>query len=119
MYELKNMLAVFKWPEMDIEERRRRKFILFIAIIAIFVLFGFAGIDKSDGNNLEAGIEFVVGVWMLVCLAMLRSQGSIQWIYSSMSAILGATFLFLAVDGGIQGTKICYSFLFPFLVFFV
>ncbi|MBW2562869.1 MAG: response regulator [Deltaproteobacteria bacterium] len=119
MYELKNMLAVFKWPEMDIEERRRRKFILFIAIIAIFVLFGFAGIDKSDGNNLEAGIEFVVGVWMLVCLAMLRSQGSIQWIYNSMSAILGATFLFLAVDGGIQGTKICYSFLFPFLVFFV
>ena len=36
-----------------------------------------------------------------------------------MSSILGATFLFLAADGGVQGTKICYSFLFPFLAFYV
>ena len=33
MYVLKNVLAMFKLPEMDIEERRRRKFILFIVIL--------------------------------------------------------------------------------------
>ena len=73
MFELRNMFLAYKFPEMAIEERRRRKFILFIVIIASFVLFGFAVIDKIDGNILEAGIEFAVGVWMLVCLSRLRS----------------------------------------------
>ncbi len=119
MYKLKNMIAALKLPEMGIEEQRRRKLIFFIIIIAIFPLFGFACGDLIDGNILESGIEFFVGLWMLVCLTMLRSKGSIEWIYNSMSVALGATFLFLAVDGGLQGTKICWSFLFPSFTFYI
>jgi len=117
--KLKNRLAEYKFSGLEIEERRRRGLLLFVTILGLWPLFIFTGIDFVDGNILEAVFELIVGIWLLVCLAMLRSPGSIRWIYNSISALVGALFLFLAVDGCVQGTKIYWSFFYPVFTFYI
>jgi len=117
--KLKNRLTDFKFSGMDIEERRRRSLLLLIIFFGMFPLFIFSGIDFIDGNILESALEFIVGIWLLICLAMLRSPGNIGWIYNSMSAAVGALFIFLALDGCVQGTKIYWSFLYPVYIFYM
>jgi two-component system sensor histidine kinase/response regulator len=82
---------IYSFPNIGVEDRRRRRLLLLFSLMAL----------------------------LLVCLAMLRSPGRIEWVYHSMSAVLAAVFLYVAGDGGVQGTKIYYSFGFPVFTFFI
>ena len=89
------------------------------ALIGLSTLLIFAAVDFVQGNYTETVIEFLAGLWMLVCLTRLRSPGPIEWLYQSITTTVAALFLFLAGQGGVQGEKIYYSFIFPVVTFFL
>ncbi|NNG00683.1 MAG: response regulator [Desulfobacteraceae bacterium] len=100
------------------EDQRRRLLVLFMRLSLIpFLIFSFA--DLVSGNYLELAIEFSAGLWVFFCLIKSNTKGSIEWIYITITAAVGALFLYFAVDGGIQGTKIYFSFTFPVFTFFL
>lgn len=115
----KRLYEKYTFRKIGVEERRRRMFLLFVCLLALIVLAAFSMIDFFQGNYMESIVELTVGTWMLFCLLKLPSPGQIEWVYHSISAAIGALFMYLAIDGGIQGCKIYYSFLFPVFTFFI
>ena len=109
----------YSFAEMAVEDGRRRLLVLLFSLIGLTTLSIFAAVDFFQGNLVESIIELLAALWMIVCLARLGSPGPIQWIYHSITATVAAVFLFIAVDGGVQGVKIYYAFLFPVFTFFM
>jgi signal transduction histidine kinase/DNA-binding response OmpR family regulator len=116
---LKRLDDKYSFPEIGVEESRRRLLVLFFSLIGFFILVVFSIIDYFQGNHLESVIELIAGLWLLICLARLRSPKPIEWVYHSTTATVAVVFFFLAVDGGVQGVKIYYAFVFPVVTFFL
>lgn len=115
----KTLYKNYSFTRIGVEERRRRMLLLHFSLMALIALFVFSAVDFAQGNHAESAIELAAGVWMLVCLVMLRSPKQIEWVYISMTAVLSAVFLYIAADGGVEGTKIYYSLGFPVFTFFM
>ncbi len=115
----KKLANTYSFSMVGAEEGRRRLLVLLFSLIGLVTLLLFAAVDFVQGNHAESVIESLAGLWMLICLTQLRSPGPIEWIYHSITATVAAVFLFLVVDGGVQGEKIYYSFIFPVVTFFL
>ena len=115
----KRLHKQYTFSKLMIEERRRRMLLLFFCPMAFVSLTTFSAIDLFQGNYMESTIEIAAGTWMLLCLVMLPSPKQIEWIYNSMSAAIAVVFLYIASDGGAQGSKLYFSFLFPVFTFFI
>ena len=109
----------YSFASLSIEERRRRRLLLFFGIVGLVTLLTFTIIDLIQGNTAEAIIEFVIGLWMVVCLFKLRSPAPIEWIYVSMAVAAGVLFTYLAMDGSPAGSKSYYALIYPTITFFM
>ena len=107
------LLNDYSFPKVGVEERRRRRLVLLFSLIGMTTLFPFSILDLVQGHYVESAIQFIATLWMLFCLARLQSPEKVEWIYNSLSAALAGVFFHLAIDGGILGTKLYYSFLYP------
>ena len=93
--------------------------LLYVLLMGMVAMWIVAGTDLVGGDWIEFGIELTAGVWMMVAMFMLRSAGSIAWVYRVTALLTAITFLYIEVDGGAAGTKIYWAFVFPGFVFFV
>lgn len=119
MHVWKRLANKYSFSEIGIEEGRRRLLVLLFSLIGLMILAIFSVIDFVQGNLVESIVELFASLCMFFCLVRLRSPGPIEWVYHCITATTAAVFLFLAVDGGVQGEKIYYSFLFQVFTFFL
>ena len=117
--KLKDVSSRFRFEGTDIEDRRRRQLLFYIATIALVTFSLLTMSDMIEGNYVEAFIQLVVGIWMAINLSMLRSPGKIDWVYRCTTLLLGLTFLYVVFEGGTNGTKIYWSFIYPIYGFYM
>ena len=75
--------------------------------------------DLVVSNYVEGMVEFGASIWMALCLRFLRSPRKINWVYRCTTLMLASVFIYVTFDGGIQGTKLYWSFLFPIYSFYM
>jgi len=114
-----NLTNQLSFTTIEVEERRRRILLLYFCIMAFMLLLVFATIDAFQRHPIESIVEFIAGAWIFFCITRLRSKGPIEWIYHGLAGSIAIIFIYIASNGGMQGTKVYFSFIFPVFTFFI
>jgi signal transduction histidine kinase/CheY-like chemotaxis protein len=105
-------------PDLDFEEARKRKLFAILTIPGICILFTFSWYHLSHANLMEGLLDLAAGIWLIVTLAAFRLMKTAWLVYRANAALIGCLFIYLAIQGGVDGNKLMWSFSFPLLAFY-
>ena len=98
----------------------KRSTLLRIAWLMIAILISFSAYNLTLGNVLLAKIEITLGLTGLALLLWDHQRPMSNWLITSMMVALVFFFYsYLFLSGGVANTGVYWTFLFPFLVFFL
>lgn len=105
-------------PDLDFEEARKRKLFAILTFPGIFILFAFSWYHLSHANLTEGFLDLAAGVWLIVTLAAFRLMKTAWLVYRANAVLIGSLFIYLAVQGGVDGNKLMWAFSFPLIAFY-
>jgi signal transduction histidine kinase/ActR/RegA family two-component response regulator len=107
------------WPDVDREEARKRRLYVLVSLPGIVFLFIFGTYDFFNHDFIGGWIDTVAGSMLIAGIFYLRHFKKAMVLYRVNTLALTIVMLFWVMDGGTNGEKSIWAFIFPLIAHFM
>jgi hypothetical protein len=103
---------------MDVDQKRKRMFLIICICFGIPIIAIIGILDYIEGDQLELGIDFIIGTILIVSPIVLKVYKADMYVYRISCLAIGLIFFWLVSIGAGKETVLYWLHIMPLLLFF-